>query len=108
MVNYNDELDQVFKALADPTRRDILERLSRAQAKLSAGELARPFQISLPAISKHLKYLEASGLIIRSRQGRNYLFAARPQPVEEANWWIAEYLHFYQTTNGSTVQAESL
>ena len=69
MVKYNEPaLDATFHALADPTRRAILARLSLGQA--SVGELADPFEISLPAVSKHLKVLEGADLITRHRDGR--------------------------------------
>jgi len=79
-------LDAVFGALADPTRREILLRLSRAP--LPVGVLADTFPISRPAISKHLDTLERAGLVERLRRGRSNLCVVRPAPVLEATAWL--------------------
>ncbi len=84
-------LDAVFGALADPTRRAILLRLSRAP--LPVGTLANTFPISRPAISKHLDTLERAGLVQRMPRGRSNLCVVRPAPVLEATAW----LEFYRT-----------
>lgn len=90
------KLDAVFSALADPTRRAILARLTKGEA--TVGELTDPFEISQPAISKHLKILEKSGLIERgqNRQSRPaYLKAA---PMKEAVDWLTEFRQFWNAS----------
>jgi DNA-binding transcriptional ArsR family regulator len=77
----------VFAALADPTRRRILERLSR-QRESRVTELAKPFRISLPAISRHLRVLEGARLVQRRRHGREHLIRARAVGLKEAQGWI--------------------
>jgi DNA-binding transcriptional ArsR family regulator len=84
-----DTLSTTFSALADPTRRAILERLSQGQASVS--ELARPFPISLPAVSRHLKVLEGAGLISRDREAQWRPSALRAEPLEEATDWLETY-----------------
>lgn len=86
-------LDQTFSALADPTRRAILARLARGEA--TAGELAEPFAISQPAISRHLKVLESASLIERRRHGQHQRCRLRPQALKDANDWLAFYSRFW-------------
>lgn len=86
-------LDQTFSALADPTRRAILARLALGEA--TAGELAEPFAISQPAISRHLKVLESASLIERRRQGQHQRCRLRPQALKDANDWLAFYSRFW-------------
>lgn len=81
-----DSLSAVFSALADPTRRSILQRLGSGDATVS--ELAEPFDISLPAISRHLKVLEAAGLITRGRRAQWRTSSLRLDPLETADEWI--------------------
>ena len=81
-----DELSRVFSALADPTRRAILLRLGEGQA--TVGELAEPFPISLPAISRHLKVLEQAGLIARDRRAQWRTNTLRAEPLKEATTWM--------------------
>ena len=81
-----DPLSRVFQALADPTRRGILERLSTGPA--TVGELSEPFDISAPAISQHLKVLEASGLIERSTRAQWRVCTLRPEPLDAATDWV--------------------
>jgi DNA-binding transcriptional ArsR family regulator len=81
-----DRLDETFMALADPTRRAIVARLARSDA--TVNELAAPFQLSLPAISKHLKVLERSGLITRSRSAQFRPCHLEPQALDAAVGWI--------------------
>ncbi|MDX6276147.1 MAG: hypothetical protein QOJ72_275 [Nocardioidaceae bacterium] len=81
-----DQLSKVFSALADPTRRDILARLGEGDANVT--ELAAPFSISLPAISRHLKVLESAGLIARDRQAQWRTNSLRTEPLEEATTWM--------------------
>lgn len=80
------QLDLIFGALADPTRRGILARL--AQGEATVMELAKPFEMSLPAVSKHLKVLERAGLISRGRDAQWRPCRLEPAPLEEARSWI--------------------
>jgi DNA-binding transcriptional ArsR family regulator len=88
-----DQLSSVFGALADPTRRAILARL--AEGDLPVRELAAPFPISQPAISRHLKVLEHAGLISRSRRATARLSHLEPEPLREATEWLARYQAFW-------------
>lgn len=94
MVMDNKQLDQVFGALSDTTRRGMLARLS--QGEMNITTLAAPYQISQPAISKHLRVLERAGLIERTRQGRDHIIRANPEPAEQARDWIAYYAQFWK------------
>lgn len=87
------ELTSIFAALADPTRRAIIERLASGEA--SAGELAEPFGISKPAISKHLKVLEKANLIIRIKEAQWHRFRLQPEPFDAASDWISRYRQFW-------------
>lgn len=89
-----DRLSTTFAALADPTRRAILARLTSGEA--SVTELAEPFAISLPAISKHLKVLERSGLIARGRDAQWRPAQLKAKPLEEANEWLERYREFWE------------
>ncbi len=93
MVN-NESLDRTFAALADPTRRGILEQLSRGETRVT--ELARPYRMSLPAVSKHLRVLEKAGLILRARHGREHRIRVDPQPIRRARDWISFYADAWQ------------
>jgi DNA-binding transcriptional ArsR family regulator len=84
-----DRLSAIFAALADPTRRAILARLAEGDA--TVGELAEPFPISLPAISRHLKVLEQAGLIARSRNAQWRSSSLRAEPLREAVTWMEQY-----------------
>lgn len=81
-----DQLSKVFSALADPTRRDILSRLGEGDATVS--ELAAPFAISLPAISRHLKVLETAGLIARNRRAQWRSSTLQAEPLKDATTWM--------------------
>ena len=81
-----DQLDRTFAALADPTRRSILARLAEGEA--TVNELAEPFPVSLPAISRHLKVLERAGLIERGREGQARPSRLRAQALDDAVRWI--------------------
>jgi DNA-binding transcriptional ArsR family regulator len=89
-----DPLDATFAALADPTRRAIVERLTRGEA--SVGELAAPFEISLPAISKHLTVLEDASLLVRTKDGRLRHCRLREEPLRDAFEWIAAHGSFWE------------
>jgi DNA-binding transcriptional ArsR family regulator len=88
-----DRLSEIFAALADPTRRAILARLSESDA--TVNELAEPFAISLPAISRHLKVLEKAGLITRSRSAQWRSSSLRAEPLREATAWMERYRVFW-------------
>ncbi|MCW2799334.1 MAG: transcriptional repressor sdpR [Aeromicrobium sp.] len=88
-----DQLSKVFSALADPTRRDILARLGDGDANVT--ELAAPFPISLPAISRHLKVLEGAGLITRDRQAQWRTNSLRTESLEEATTWMQHLSHLW-------------
>ena len=89
-----DELTQTFGALADPTRRAILARLASGEA--TVGELAAPFEISWPAVSRHLKVLEAAGLIERKVRARWRVCSLKRDRLSEAEAWIAEVREFWE------------
>ena len=91
-----DQLSVTFAALADPTRRAILDRLSLGKATVS--DLAEPFAISLPAVSKHLKVLERAGLIRRSRDARWRPCTLNAQPLATAAAWVEHYRRFWSTS----------
>ena len=84
-----DQLSITLTALADPTRRAILERLSKGEAVVT--ELARPFDLSLPGISKHLKVLQRAGLITQSRQAQWRPCRLRARPLKEVSVWVERY-----------------
>jgi len=87
-------LDATFAALADPTRRAILARLATGEA--SVAELAEPFDMTQPAISKHLKVLEGAGLISRSRDAQRRPRRLEPKPLAEATDWIERYRRLWE------------
>jgi len=94
MVKYSPQsLDAVFSALADPTRRSIVERLSHGEATVT--EVAEPFKMSLPAISKHLRILEQAGLIAREKEGRVHHLRLAAAPLQTAIEWLADYRQFW-------------
>lgn len=96
MLNTGTQLDAAFAALADPTRRAIVARLSRGSA--TVNELAGPFAISLPAISRHLKVLEGAGLIRREVEAQKRRCHLRPERLEAAQAWIEETRRFWEGT----------
>jgi DNA-binding transcriptional ArsR family regulator len=87
-------LDAIFAALSDPTRRRILDLLTRAELRVT--DLAKPFSISLPAISKHLRVLEKAGLIKRERDGRVHRLRLEAKPMRDAAAWIERYRGFWE------------
>jgi DNA-binding transcriptional ArsR family regulator len=88
-----DTLDAIFGALADPTRRAILARL--ASGEVTVNELAEPFAMSQPAVSKHLKVLERAGLIARGRDAQRRPCRLHPQALKTVADWVAHYEHFW-------------
>ena len=89
-----ERLDATFSALADPTRRAILTRL--ASGETSVSELAEPFAMSMPAISKHLKVLQRAGLIERSREAQWRPCRLAPAPLKDASEWLDRYRRFWE------------
>lgn len=103
MVNYSEvSLDTTFSALSDPVRRTILSHLSQGEA--SVTELARPFSISLPAVLKHLSYLERAGMISGEKKGRVHKFQIVAAPLQTAAEWISGYTGFWDQSIASTGQ----
>lgn len=90
------QLNATFAALADPTRRAILARLT--ESDLDVGDIAKPLSMSLPAVSKHLKVLEKAGLIERGRRAQWRPCRLTPEPLREANDWISQYKRFWETS----------
>ena len=88
------QLDRVFSALADPTRRAILRRLTHRPATIN--EIAKPFRVSLNAISKHVMTLERAGILRRQIKGREHYCWIEPGPLREANEWLEHYRQFWE------------
>ena len=95
MVTNTGRLDLTFGALADPTRRAILARLTEGDA--TVGELAHPFDMSRPAISKHLRVLERAGLVVRTREGRASRCELDAEPMRDAADWVDRYRRFWES-----------
>lgn len=91
----DERLDDTFAALASTTRRAILARLAEGAATVS--ELAAPFSMSLPAVSKHIKVLEEAGLVVRGREAQYRPCAIAPEPLEEVSAWAEQYRHVWET-----------
>jgi DNA-binding transcriptional ArsR family regulator len=87
-------LDAVFAALADPTRRAIIERLSRGEARVT--EVAEPFPMSLNAVSKHIRVLEASGVVERHRKGRDHILSINTRSLDEVDGWIVRMRRYWE------------
>jgi DNA-binding transcriptional ArsR family regulator len=87
-------LDAVFAALADPTRRAIIERLSRSEARVT--EVAEPFRMSLNAVSKHIRVLELSGVVERHRQGRDHILSINTRSLDEVDGWIGRTRRYWE------------
>jgi DNA-binding transcriptional ArsR family regulator len=87
-------LDAVFAALADPTRRAIIERLSRSEARVT--EIAEPFEMSLNAVSKHIRVLEASGVVARHRKGRDHILSINTRSLDEVDGWIERTRRYWE------------
>jgi DNA-binding transcriptional ArsR family regulator len=94
MTTDTDPLSITLAALADPTRRAILARLATGEA--SVTELAAPFNLTLPAISKHLKVLERAGLIVRRREAQWRPCRLEPGPLKDVDAWLEHYRRFYE------------
>lgn len=102
-INTEPNLDAIFAALADPTRRGIISRL--ASGDVAVGDLAQPFEMSQPAISKHLKVLERAGLIERRVDKQKRLSHLKAEPMKAAVNWLEQYKEFWE---GSFNQLDSL
>ena len=89
MVEYSEPLDRTLSAIADPTRREIIALLARGESRVT--DLAAPFDVSLNAVSKHLRVLENAGLVRREIRGREHRFSLQAQPLHEAAKWIETY-----------------
>ena len=87
-------LDAVFAALADPTRRAIIERLSRSEARVT--EVAEPFAMTLNAVSKHIRVLEASGVVARRRHGREHILSINTGSLDEVDGWIEAVRRYWE------------
>jgi DNA-binding transcriptional ArsR family regulator len=87
-------LNAVFTALADPTRRAIIERLSRREARVT--EVAEPFQMSLNAVSKHIRVLELSGVVERHRKGRDHILSINTRSLDEVDGWIVRMRGYWE------------
>jgi DNA-binding transcriptional ArsR family regulator len=97
MVNYSDpNLDVLFLALADPTRRGMVARLSRGPA--TVGELGKPYPVSKPAVTKHVKALENAGLILRERDGRFHRCVLVPDVMRRGEEWIERHRRFWEAS----------
>src|SRR5688500_6064747 len=94
MAITEDRLSTTFAALADPTRREILARLARGEA--TVNQLAEPFQMSLQAVSKHLKVLERAGLVTRARTAQWRPARLEGRPLEDASGWLERYREFWE------------
>ncbi len=86
MPNHSDDLDHVFRALSDPTRRAVVQRLSEGPASVS--QLAEPFEMALPSFLQHLRVLEDSGLVQSKKSGRVRTFEISPKPLADAESWL--------------------
>jgi DNA-binding transcriptional ArsR family regulator len=92
MTQQTDQLSAIFAALADPTRRAIVARLAEGEA--TVGELAAPFELSLPAVSKHLKVLQRAGLVEQGRQAQWRPCRLNPEPLRDVQGWLDRYREF--------------
>jgi DNA-binding transcriptional ArsR family regulator len=95
-LSQEDQLDRVFGALADRTRRALLARLAERSAMVT--ELAAPFDISLPAVSRHIKVLQHARLVHRAIDGRVHLCSLQPEPLKAVENWVRHYRHFWAGT----------
>jgi DNA-binding transcriptional ArsR family regulator len=95
-LSREDRLDLVFAALADRTRRSLLARLAEHSAMVT--ELAAPFNMSLPAVSRHIKVLERARLVERAVDGRVHVCSLQPEPLKAVETWLQHYRHFWTGT----------
>jgi DNA-binding transcriptional ArsR family regulator len=95
-LSQEEQLDRVFGALADRTRRSLLAKLAERSAMVT--ELAAPFSMSLPAISRHIKVLERACLVKRAVDGRVHICSLQPEPLKAVETWLRHYRHFWTGT----------
>jgi DNA-binding transcriptional ArsR family regulator len=95
MVEYILQLDSIFASLSDPTRRDILSRVARAE--LSVGELVKEYNVSFAAISKHLKVMERAKLIVKRKEGRKQMVSLAPEALRSADEYLEQYRQMWQS-----------
>jgi DNA-binding transcriptional ArsR family regulator len=95
MVEYTLNLNSIFGSLSDPTRRDILRRV--ATEELSVGEIAKPYDLTLAAVSKHLKILEKAKLVIKHRRGKEQIVQLAPQAFADADEYLKHYRQLWET-----------
>jgi DNA-binding transcriptional ArsR family regulator len=94
MVEYTLSLDNIFSSLSDPTRRDILRRVARQE--MSIGEIARYYDLTFAAVSKHLKVLERAKLIIKQRRGKEQMVTVVPQALKDADEYLEQYRRLWE------------
>jgi DNA-binding transcriptional ArsR family regulator len=94
MVEYTLSLDNIFSSLSDPTRRDILRRVARQE--MSIGEIARYYDLTFAAVSKHLKVLERARLIIKQRRGKEQMVTVVPQTLKDADEYLEQYRRLWE------------
>jgi len=94
MVEYALNLNSIFGSLSDPTRRDILRRV--ATSELSVGQIAEPYDVSLAAISKHLKVLEQARLVIKRKRGNEHVVSLAPQALADVDAYLSQYRQFWE------------
>jgi len=94
MVEYTYSLDNVFSALSDPTRRDMLQRLSSAE--FTVGQLAKNYDLTFAAVSKHLKVLEKARMIIKRKKGKEQIVSISPQALSDAYQYLDEYKRLWE------------
>lgn len=99
MVEYALQLDSTFSALSDPTRRDVLSRVSRQE--LSIGEIANHYDLTFAAVSKHIKVLEKARLIVKRKRGKEQIVSAAPQALADAYEYLDEYKQLWETRLGA-------
>jgi DNA-binding transcriptional ArsR family regulator len=97
-------LDRTFRALADGTRRSMIQALARGELR-SAGDLGRRFRSAQPTISRHLKVLEEAGLVVRAVEGRTHRFRLRRKPLQDAEMWLTRHQAFWR---GAVSQLDQL
>lgn len=95
MVEYTLQLDSIFHSLADPTRRDMLDRVAKREH--SVGELVKHYSVSFAAISKHLKVLEKAKLITKRREGKKYMVNVSPAALKEADEYLEQYRRMWES-----------
>jgi DNA-binding transcriptional ArsR family regulator len=101
-VSADDRLDAVFHALGDRTRRALLARLAKRPAMIT--ELASPFDMSLPAVSRHIRVLEGAGLVTRSVDGRMHRCSLNPKPFKTIEGWLIHYRQFWEDSLAALAQ----